>query len=173
MSWFARSGCCLFGRLSFTDSAVRNKLLTVCGGVFLGSELFSWAAIKFSSSFIGLEFATYLFQTKPMPPTLLYMISATNTAILVILASVSLAEKYQTRFSIRSLITTGQMALTHYVSHVIIGLGILQVFGILSNRSLTFAVVYSLAYFLVTIAFSHFWQKKFGRGPLETIMRKL
>lgn len=109
---------------------------------------------------------------KAMPPNLLYMFSATSSAILVILLCIYLAESKYARGIVQALIETGQMTLTHYVMYVIVGLGILEIFGILENGSLTFSMLYALAYFVVAIVFSLIWKRKFKRGPLELVMRK-
>lgn len=161
-----------FGRLNFTDSSIRKKWLLISLMAWVGTELISLAALKIGGPYLGTEIAIYIFQTKPMPPNLLYMFSATSSAILVILLCIYLAENKYARSIVQSLIKTGQMTLTHYVMHVVVGLGILEIFGILENGSLTFSMLYALAYFVVTIVFSLIWKRKFRWGPLEWVIRK-
>jgi uncharacterized membrane protein YeiB len=53
-----------------------------------------------------------------------------------------------------------------------VGLGILQLFGILENGSVIFSTLYAVAYFVFAIVISLIWKHKFKRGPLEMVMRK-
>jgi uncharacterized protein len=161
-----------FGRLNFTDTSIRKKWLLISLIAWVGSEMISLAALKIGSTYLGTEIAVYLFQTKPMPPNLLYMFSATSSAILVILLCINLVESKYARGIVQSLIETGQMTLTHYVMHVVVGLGILQLFGILENGSVIFSTLYAVAYFVFAIVISLIWKSKFTRGPLEWVMRK-
>ncbi len=71
------------------------------------------------------------------------------------------------------LVSTGQLALTLYVAHVIIGMGTLEAFGCLEQRSLIFSVNCALAFCVLSVAFAHLWASRFKRGPLESIMRRL
>ncbi|MDQ0898651.1 DUF418 domain-containing protein [Paenibacillus sp. V4I7] len=161
-----------FGRLKFSEASVRKKWLIISLIAWVGSEIISLAALKIGGTYLGTEIAVYLFQTKPMPPNMLYMSSATSSAILVILLCIYLAESKYARSIVHALIETGQMTLTHYVTHVIVGLGILEIFGILENGSLIFSMLYAVTYFVVAIVFSLIWKRKFKRGPLELVMRK-
>ncbi|MNI27515.1 hypothetical protein D3C73_812530 [compost metagenome] len=163
----------LFGRINLADKLIRKKWLSASLTTFIGFEMMSFLLVKLDVFHLGNEIAVYLFQTKPMPPNLFYMVSATSTAIAFILLSVYITETTFARRAVSALVQTGQMALTHYVLHVIVGLGLLEALGILENGSLPFAVLYAIAYFAMAILFSYLWSLKFKRGPLETIMRKL
>ncbi|MFT7542854.1 MAG: hypothetical protein ACI9K5_003836, partial [Gammaproteobacteria bacterium] len=70
-------------------------------------------------------------------------------------------------------VPTGQMALTLYVAHVFLGLGVLEELGRLENQSLPFSVGSALAFYLGAMVFSFLWLRRFRRGPLEALMRKL
>ncbi|WP_317618462.1 DUF418 domain-containing protein [Paenibacillus sp. PL91] len=161
------------GRMDMADHHARRKWLTTSLIIAIGLEIISVIAIKIGSIYLGGEAAVYLFQTKPMPPNIWYMATATSTAIAFILLSVYVAEMRGARRFVSLFIQTGQMALTQYVLHVIVGLGFLEAIGILENQSLPFAVLYSTFYFAAAIFFSHIWSLKFDRGPLEALMRKL
>lgn len=163
----------LIGRLDLTDPSVRIKRVTASLIVFALSELISRLALKLSSSAIGEEGARYLFETKPMPPNLLYMVSATSTAVLVIFACIYVTEKAPGQRMLTALVRTGQMALSHYILHVIAGLGLLEALGVLENGSLPFSVAYSIGYFAAAVGATLLWRRKFSRGPLEALMRKL
>ncbi|MFD0713162.1 hypothetical protein [Paenibacillus sp. GCM10027626] len=70
-------------------------------------------------------------------------------------------------------IILGMFSLSHYIGHVVTGLGLLQITGYLENRSLAFAMMYGTSYFIIAIIFSYTWRKWMTRGPIELMMRKL
>ncbi|RKZ44597.1 MAG: hypothetical protein DRQ58_11305, partial [Gammaproteobacteria bacterium] len=72
---------------------------------------------------------------------------------------------------IHPLVAAGQLALTLYVAHVVVGMGLLQIFGRLENQTLLFAVLTSGLFCIAGVTFANFWQKRYKRGPLEAILR--
>ncbi len=115
-----------------------------------------------------------IFGTAPLPPMPLYMISAGGTALMIISLSTWLTAKVpSSNFIMKSLIVTGQYALTFYIAHVVIGMGILEEIGRLENQDLPTSVLSALLFCLVGIALSLFWNKYFRRGPLEWVLRKI
>ena len=75
----------------------------------------------------------------------------------------------------RILIPYGKMSLTDYVSQSIIGsflyfgygLGLYQYCGT------TYSLLIGIAFFLLQLAFAHWWFRHFRRGPLETLWHRL
>lgn len=164
----------VLGRLNWSDNTLRKKLLSVGLVVFVLSETLSFALSSFLSSALhGKDLVDLLavVGTKPMPPMPLYIISASASSLLVIIGSIVLAERYATHAIVRALIQTGGMALTLYVAHVVIGMGILEGLGLLHNQSLSFSALYSCGFFLACILFSVLWNMRFQRGPLEAVLR--
>ncbi len=140
------------------------------------AEGVSWLLIQtLSSPPFGLdaETVTALFSTKPMPPMPLYLLSGGGTAVAVILLSIMLTERFAGSKWMPPFLSTGQLALTLYVAHVVIGMGTLEMLGLLEGQSLVFAVGNALGFCLGAILFSRFWRKRFSRGPLELIMRRV
>ena len=60
-----------------------------------------------------------------MPPLPIYMISESSIAIFIISSSIFIAKKFKENILINALNKTGQLALTLYVAHVIIGIGVM------------------------------------------------
>ncbi|OPA74154.1 hypothetical protein BVG16_25765 [Paenibacillus selenitireducens] len=151
----------------------RQKLLfySLLGTVVL--ETLSYYLIQFSSSVLDTDSAHYLFSTKPMPPTLLYVLSATSSAVAIIAISLYIVHALGNAALTQAMIHTGQLSLSHYIGHIVIGLGILEMVDYLENGSLAFAVAYGCAYFMLAILFSYVWRKIMPRGPIELIMRKV
>ncbi|WP_409340607.1 DUF418 domain-containing protein [Paenibacillus sp. MBLB4367] len=160
------------GRKRWLSRENRTKVLyySISGTVVL--EAISYGLIKWSSSVLDDEAANYFFTTKPMPPTMLYVLSATCSALAIIAISLFVVDKFSDSLLTQAIINTGQLSLSHYIGHVFIGLGFLAAVGYLENGKLSFAVVYGIGYFLIAILFSWLWRKWMNRGPVELLMRK-
>ncbi|WCN36243.1 DUF418 domain-containing protein [Aneurinibacillus uraniidurans] len=135
-------------------------------------ETISYALIRGTSSILDKEATHYLFGTKPMPPGMLYVLSSICSALFVIALSLYIVDKWEKSSLTKAIIHTGQLSLSHYIGHIIIGLGILEAVNYLENGQISFALAYSCCFFVLAIIFSHIWRKWLKRGPVETIMRK-
>ena len=164
----------VIGRLDLTDSTVRKRvfLFGVCITVFAGGT--SWILVENFSGEGNLAykgFVEVIFGTDPMPPMPLYMLAATGVACLMISVAVAVGEHSSGALWLRPLVVTGQLSLTIYVAHVVIGLGFLEVIGRLENQSLEFAVGSAAVFCVSAMIFACFWRRRFERGPLEAVMR--
>jgi uncharacterized membrane protein YeiB len=103
------------------------------------------------------------------------MITASSLAVFVITLSVYITEKYTDKLFIKQMISTGQLALSNYFFHVVIGMLAVQlIFGKLENAfSIEFTVAYACIFNILIVVFSHYWRSKYTRGPLEYLMRKI
>lgn len=108
-----------------------------------------------------------------MPPLPLYMLAGAGTACVVIALMIGFGEKYREAVWVRPFVSTGQLALTLYVAHVVIGMGVLEAIGRLNDQTLPFSIGASLLFCLLSVIFSHFWRRRFKRGPLEWVMRRV
>lgn len=161
------------GRKRWLDKENQPKVLlySLSGTVIL--EIISYCLIKWTSPVLDIDSATYLFTTKPIPPTALYVLSGSCSAVAFIAVSVYVVNKFENSLITRAIINTGQLSLSHYIGHVVIGLGFLEAIDYLENGSLPFAIAYGCAYFVVAIFFSHMWRKWMKRGPVELLMRRI
>jgi len=157
-------------RWLYKMNRLRVLFYSLSGTVVL--EGTSYGLIKGTSSILDIESANYLFTTKPMPPTMLYVLSATCLAVAVITISFYVVEQFGHLRLTQALVNTGQLSLTHYIGHVIIGLGFLEMVDYLENGSLSFSIAYGCVYFLLAMIFSFVWRKWITRGPVELIMRR-
>jgi uncharacterized membrane protein YeiB len=166
----------ILGRLDMSSPVIRRRVFAWGAGLAIAAELVSRTLIRILSTGANpadREVITAIFGTKPMPPMPLYMIAGAGTACAVIAASIALGEKYGNSAWIRPFVATGQLALTLYVAHVVIGMGTLEAIGRLENQTLPFAVFASLLFCAAGVIFAHVWRKRFKRGPLEAVMRVL
>lgn len=161
------------GRKRWFGQETRGRLLRVSLCAVIGLELLSYALIHWLPTGLDTESAQYLFGTKPMPPNLFYMLSASCSAFAVIAACLYLVERSEGNPLTRVLISTGQLSLSHYIGHVVIGPGLLEAVGYLENGRLSFAVLYSCGYFAAAMIFSAIWRKRQRHGPVELLLRKV
>ncbi|MGK0302233.1 MAG: putative membrane protein YeiB [Planctomycetota bacterium] len=110
------------------------------------------------------------FGFKPGPG---YMVTAMGVSLTVIALSLMLASFAVSRRVLRPLVVAGQMALTLYVGHVVIGFYVLKWIGRLSGENLTFIAFYVVVAWLAAVAFANWWRAHWRRGPLEAVMRWL
>jgi len=113
--------------------------------------------------------------TSPMPPLPIYMISGSSIAIFIISLSILIAKKYKKNFIIIALTKTGQLALTFYVAHVIIGMGIVEFINPekMGKYPIEFSIIYALIFCVFCVLFAVIWTKFKNTGPLEWVMRKI
>ncbi|PAW41728.1 hypothetical protein COE03_08840 [Bacillus thuringiensis] len=163
----------IIGRLDLHNKKIRDRLLLLGITFTILIELLSKGLTHYFIPHIGKEAATFLFNTGPILPNILYILSATGSAIAILILCLYITEKYENNWFVTSIIQTGQLTLTHYVSHVFIGIGALILFNRMEHQTLLFVLLFATVFFIFSILFSVLWRKKFSRGPIEWIMRKL
>nr|WP_254428717.1 MULTISPECIES: DUF418 domain-containing protein [unclassified Ruegeria] len=73
-----------------------------------------------------------------------------------------------------ALTTPGRMSLTLYMAHILIGIGILEAAGLLNGSLSALQIVtYALGFCAVSSVLAVIWARKFKRGPLEALMRRV
>lgn len=129
----------------------------------------------FSGETLDPEAREFFWGTAPMPPMPLYMANGMAIACCVITACIMLGRRFSQHFLLRALLQTGQLALTFYVAHVVLGMGLLEVAapGSLGTYPLEFSMGYALVFMLLCVGFAVVWLKYWRMGPLEWGMRKL
>jgi uncharacterized protein len=160
------------GRRDVHDLAAWRRL-ALCGIATAAlAETTSWLLVRAASSHLDQADAAAVFGTAPMPPMPFYMLAATATAVAVIALSVLAARRHAVACWLKPLVATGQLALTLYVAHVVIGIVPLEALGFLEGRrSVTFSVGWASAFCTGAILFADLWRRRFARGPLEMLMR--
>jgi hypothetical protein len=165
------------GRINLRDQKKRTRLwigalLTFI--VFTGLSAFLQSQTGYFPA-PEAEALNSLLGTGPMPPTLFYMFSAGGLSVFLITVSVQVCFLYPEAKWIRYLVSTGQLALSNYFFHVVIGMVAIELlFGRLEQSFSTgFAFGYALAFSVLLVWFSHSWRKKYKRGPLEALMRRV
>ncbi len=166
----------VLGRMEMGAAVTRRKVFFWGAGAAIAAEITSRFFVRAFSGGVLLgdqETLLAIFGTTPMPPNPLYMIAGAGTACAVIALSISFGERFRNSAWLRPFVSTGQLALTLYVGHVVVGMGILEMIGRLEDQSLIFSLLASVLFCTIGIIFAHFWRKRFQRGPLEMVMRAI
>ena len=161
------------GRRDLRDRGQRRRMLWKGVGAVAGAELISWLCAPPQPPADSSRLTDFLFGTASMPPMPLYLVAAGGAAVAVIALCVGLGERGAGRGWLFPLTATGQLALTFYFAHVVLGLGTLEALGRLEHQSLPFAAASAVACFGVAVAFATLWRRRFARGPLEWLMRRV
>ncbi len=115
-----------------------------------------------------------LLGTESIPPGPFYILAGTCSACMVIGLMLKLWPVIE-RLRLGKLLTApGRQSLTLYVAHILIGMGVLEEAGLL-NGTLTASeiVTYALCFCALSSAYAILWSRKFQRGPLEALMRRV
>jgi uncharacterized membrane protein YeiB len=166
-----------YGRQDLRDDRFLKKSLRLSLTVFATVQLLSIGLIKGLSGNnpATAEELSIIFGTDPMPPMPLYMLNGLSISTLIISACILIAKRHESSTIIKVLNQTGQLALTFYVAHVVIGMGAVEAIGSkqLGAYSIAFSVLYALVFSLLCVGFANWWLKDDKMGPLEWVMRKL
>jgi uncharacterized protein len=166
-----------FGKHDLNDLKFIKKSAFISLGIFTLTILLSQVLLTIlaeGSVSAGNELKQIL-GTSPMPPLPIYMISGSSFAIFTISICVIISEKFKNSKVISALKDTGQLALTFYIAHVIIGMGIVEFIdpAKMGKYSTGFSVLYAIGFSLSCILFAVIWKKYKTIGPLKWLMRKL
>lgn len=163
------------GRTDLRRVVWRRTLVRWSAIIVVATEALAWAVLGPKGA--GLDELDdndwrWLLSVEPIPPLPLYIVAGAATAVLVICGSIWLGDHLSPPVA-EPLVSTGQLALTIYVAHVIIGMGVLESIGRLEHQSLGWAVSTALVFSAIAIAVSWAWRRRFERGPLEAVMRQV
>lgn len=165
------------GRQDLSQTLIRNRLLvgslitlvvTECSFYLIRAVLGDDSALEITS-----EEVTFLFSTSIIPPLPQYIISAGSSAVIVLIGSLYFSERFYECNINKWLYQTGQLSLTLYVAHVIIGMGILESIGRLENQTISISLLCALIFCVCGMVYSVVWLKYFKTGPLEWVFRKV
>ena len=112
------------------------------------------------------------FTIHAFPPTPLFVVSALGTALVVIgMARWAVQHWPESKF-IDILVNTGQLSLTIYVGHVLLGINTMELLGINGDQHIVFVIACASLAFLCAMLVAHYLKMHFRKGPLEWLMRK-
>jgi uncharacterized protein len=163
------------GRLNLRNPAVTKRVFLAALGTAVGAEVVSWLCVSYFLTHphgMDAETVKALFGTESMPALPLFLLASGGEAVAVIAVCVRLSGEGPPH-SWQPLAATGQMALTWYFAHIVLGLGAVVALGLETSQPLPVAAGWGVGFFAVAVLASWLWQMAFRHGPLEWVMRKI
>jgi uncharacterized protein len=166
------------GKLDWSNFKLQKKMFLIGLGLWLSIVLLQYYA---SSIFTNNHLLFYI-SADYIPPFLPFMLSTFGFALMLIASFMFIGKKVESNKYASMFVSTGQMTLTHYISHLTIGM---LVFAFLTGKSYVghvsnevatkpiFILLFAIVYFILSALFSQYWATKFKIGPIERLMRKL
>lgn len=166
------------GRRDLGQPAIRRRIALVAAALFVGIELgalllttlvLSWPPLSPLTPHLDLLGTGW-------SPDPLYVISASCTATLFIVLAHELIDvpRIAGRRITRAMIAAGQLALSIYVTHAVLGVFIPRaLFGWRQALPVEAVTAYWLAFCVTVVIGAAIWRRFVARGPLELVMRAL
>jgi uncharacterized protein len=164
------------GRQRLSDPVLRKKVLIIGIGVVAFAECISRAVFLLSTygwSLFDPDILLMWFAIEPWDPMPLFMLSAAGTALIVVSSSISFAQKWGNRRWVLPFIFVGQLSLTLYIAHIVVGSIVLKGMKGLDLEPHLFPVWGTISFYLGSLLFSSIWKRHFVAGPLEGLMRRV
>ena len=117
--------------------------------------------------------AEYLFGTSAIPPMPLYMIAGGSAASLIIGVCLLLESRLRSLGILDLLTPAGRQTLTLYIAHILIGMGMLEALGRIGGQTGDAALIASAVFCIAATIYAYLWSRRFRRGPLEFLMRRI
>lgn len=177
--WFAYFAVGMYlGRLDCTLPQIQFKMSITGLILFASTTLLQ----LLSNSLPISEDIKFFINADYLPPFLPFVLSTLGFGLIMIAFFMFISKFLSENKLAIDLAKTGQMTLTHYISHLTIGMIFFAMItgkdyeGKINEQTpihpfiiLTFATVY----FIISFYFSKLWTKKYKNGPFETLMRKI
>ncbi len=173
LPWFAFiAGGVWIGRHDLTDSATRSRLMALGALLGLGAPFLSLALE--SAAIAGwLPTTTLHFTGVAHDPSPLYVVGGFGTSMFVIALSQAIVARWPGAVLVRALVNAGQLALTIYLVHALIGVVLpTRLFGV-EDLPLAWVLLYCALFCVLVVLAGHLYRSRFKRGPVELVMRAL
>jgi uncharacterized membrane protein YeiB len=166
------------GRLNWQDKHIKRNIFIFGLAVFL---LIQALRLMVRQQLFNAFWSDYI-MAEYFPPYFPFILVTMGFAFMVISICMFVGETFAKSKLVLALQKTGQMTLSHYVTHLTLGMIIMAKLtdkhytGFLEDEQPTLPIyifVYSCVFYIMSILFSILWSKKFKNGPLETLMRKI
>lgn len=166
------------GRLDCSELKTQKKMFIT--GLLLYIVI---AVLQFGSNYMKISEDVYFYiNADYLPPFLPFVLSTIGFGLMLISGFMCLGNIVANKQLAKNVAATGQMTLTHYISHIVFGMLLL---AFLTDKEYTghiaqqepipafYILLFSGFYFLGSYYFSKLWIMKYKNGPLEMIMRKI
>lgn len=166
------------GRLDWTNKQVQIKTFGTGFVLFVGTTLIQ----VFSTHLTTNEDLLFFINADYLPPFLPFILSTAGFDLMLIAGFMYLGLYVSESKFAQDLAKTGQMTLTHYISHIILGMTLFSLiveqnnFGKVENKIIVQPIcifAFACGYFILSYFFSKFWLKRHKNGFFEMLMRKV
>lgn len=161
------------GRRDLRDRGLRHRMMLGGALVAVIAELLS-SGLSALAVHLGWPAELTSLLGTGWSPDPLYVLAASGTSVLAIGACQEVVARWSARLPVRMLVATGQLSFTIYLLHSLAGTGIPR-WAMYLQDQLEWPVVagYWAGFCAVVIPLAWLWRRRFSRGPVEWIMRKL
>lgn len=159
----------IIGRHLGTMSSWRRPVLTVSAIVLV--VIYAIATVLDRTSSRDGVVTKRLTSLQTYDRGLLYLVSTLAVAVIAVLTIMWIAEKFPTASIIVIFQRAGQLSLSLYLLHVLVFSMFVNWFGWIGGGSLSTALLFAGAFWVVGIAVASWWHHRIGRGPAEAIYR--
>ena len=165
----------LLGRQNIADCRLQKRILLVAALVVISAETCAWLmenVILTASMLERFPLLFFVLGTDPFSASILAVFSAGGTGLLVIVLSMTIAQKAGASKWLKPFLATSQMSLTLYIAQI----GICQLLLMLVGQAdkeypLTWAWFWATVFNVAALAFAYLWVNHFERGPFEKLLR--
>ena len=166
-----------FGKQDLQDDSFLQKAFWISASTFVALQILSYVSILWLSAGDDQTASALrdIIGTHPMPPLPIYMLTGIAIATVVLSASILIGKRFSTNKILLALNKTGQLALTFYVAHVIIGMGVIEAINPekMGLYPIEFSVGYALLFSFLCVLFASYWLPSRKAGPVEWLMKKI
>ncbi|MCF4176112.1 DUF418 domain-containing protein [Vibrio sp. McD22-P3] len=154
----------ILSRLVLSHKRTQAKLV-IFG--LLGSLLASILSACFK------EYNLYLFSTEPIPPVPFYILTGISFSSLILGSCLLLCQSTRVFRYLKYFCPAGRQTLTLYLTHIYVGMGLLESFAMIGNQTQTTlsALFCSLIFCSLSSVYAYVWSKYYTYGPIEWLMR--
>lgn len=166
------------GRLKWQEPNTQKRMFIIGLTFYLTIIVTQYLTNTFSDNLELQE----LINADYLPPMLPFMLSTTGFGFMLISLFMFLGNLVANKKWANDLAKVGQMTLTHYISHLTIGIFIfVQIYSrdfikkVPEQKFIEpeYILLFSIFYFILSFIFTKLWTMKFKNGPFETIMRNV
>jgi uncharacterized protein len=163
------------GRQNPYNRTFKRRCLLAGLGAFVSAETVSWMAFRIADQrLFGLdvpEILPWIAIIDPWEPMPLFVISAIGTSLCVIIFSIILAQRFKNSKWLLAFSALGQLTLTLYVAHILLGWVVLLIMDMFEWHVYLFTLWGSGLFYMEGMLFAYQWKKYHEKGPLEWAMR--
>jgi uncharacterized protein len=161
------------GRIDTTRAGVRRRML-VWGVALTGTvELISHAVMYFTRGHRLEEEIIIVMDTGSMPPYPPFVLSVAGVALTVIGLSLMIGVRFPQSRPVRAIVKTGQMALSCYIFHILIGAAFVWVYGRNQTATVNLGLLAGVTLFALLVWVSVMWKRRWRYGPMEALLRSV